>query len=84
MILDFVVISVLGVFVSFFLNFPDLSFDFLKDSFEILKDAVFVANFFIPTLALLPIIIISIALDMTKMAIAVVIRIKSFIPTMGA
>jgi hypothetical protein len=40
--------------------------------------------FFFPIAALLPIIIMSVALDSFKIIVAIVIRIKSFIPGMGS
>ena len=40
--------------------------------------------YFLPIAALLPILIISFALDLAQIVVAIVVRIKSFIPTMGA
>jgi hypothetical protein len=37
-----------------------------------------------PITALLPILIINLAMDMFRIIVALVVRIKSFIPTMGA
>jgi hypothetical protein len=41
-------------------------------------------GYFLPVTALLPIIIVSIGIDVARIVIAIIIRIKSFIPTMGA
>jgi hypothetical protein len=41
-------------------------------------------SYLFPVAALLPIIIMSIALDTFRIIMAIVVRIKSFIPSMGA
>ena len=41
-------------------------------------------NFFIPIGIIMPIIIINLLFDLAKITIAIIVRLKSFIPTMGA
>jgi hypothetical protein len=41
-------------------------------------------GYIFPVAALLPIVVMSIALDSFRIIVAIVIRIKSFIPTMGS
>jgi len=49
-----------------------------------LGDVFGAVGYFFPVAALLPILIISIAMDLFQIIMAIVVRIKSFVPTMGA
>ena len=84
MIFELIIKTLIKAYLQAFEYFPTISFDFLPGLFDVLSDAVFVVHFFIPLVGLLPLILFSIFLDFTKMIIAAVVRIKSFIPTMGA
>lgn len=63
---------------------PDLELEIPNDIYEPLEDAFEGVAYVFPIVALLPIIISSTALSIFRVVWACIIRIKSFIPTMGA
>lgn len=63
---------------------PDIDISIPKDVFDTLQNFLFNLEYIFPIVELLPILVISISLSLFKIAWALVIRIKSFIPTMGA
>ena len=64
---------------------PKIALNFLPDSWvEGIGNIFSVLFYFFPVFQLLPILIISFILDVAKIAFAVLMRIKSFIPGMGA
>lgn len=63
---------------------PDINISIPKDVFDTLQNFLLNLEYIFPIVELLPILVISISLSLFKIAWALVIRIKSFIPTMGA
>lgn len=63
---------------------PDVDISIPKDVFDTLQNFLLNLEYIFPIVELLPILVISISLSLFKIAWALVIRIKSFIPTMGA
>lgn len=63
---------------------PDIDISIPKDVFNTLQNFLLNLEYIFPIVELLPILVISISLSLFKIAWALVIRIKSFIPTMGA
>jgi hypothetical protein len=63
---------------------PDIDISIPKDVFDTLQNFLLNLEYIFPIVELLPILVISISLSLFKIAWALVIRIKSFIPTMGA
>ena len=63
---------------------PEVSIELPENVMEGAGTIFGAIGFFFPVAALLPIIIISISLDIFRIVMAIVVRIKSFIPTMGA
>ena len=65
-------------------SLPDIDISIPKDIFDTLQNFLLNLEYIFPIVELLPILVISISLSLFKIAWALVIRIKSFIPTMGA
>lgn len=65
-------------------SLPDIDISIPKDVFDTLQNFLLNLEYIFPIVELLPILVISISLSLFKIAWALVIRIKSFIPTMGA
>lgn len=63
---------------------PDIDISIPKGVFDTLQNFLLNLEYIFPIVELLPILVISISLSLFKIAWALVIRIKSFIPTMGA
>lgn len=63
---------------------PDIDISIPKDVFDTLQNFLLNLEYIFPIVELLPILVISISLSLFKIAWALVIRVKSFIPTMGA
>ena len=63
---------------------PDIDISIPKDVFDTLQNFLLNLEYIFPIVELLPILVISISLSLFKIAWALVIRIKSFIPTMEA
>lgn len=62
---------------------PDINFELPEVAFQELFDIISSLTWALPVVALMPILVISFALQGFKIAWALLIRIKSFIPTMG-
>lgn len=65
-------------------SLPDIDISIPKDVFNTLQNFLLNLEYIFPIVELLPILVISMSLSLFKIALALVIRIKSFIPTMGA
>lgn len=63
---------------------PDVSFSIPKEAFDGLNNILGLLGFMFPIKGLLAILGISISIKLFHIIWALVIRIKSFIPTMGA
>lgn len=62
---------------------PDINFELPEVAFQELFDIISSLTWALPVVALMPILVISFALQGFKIAWSLLIRIKSFIPTMG-
>lgn len=62
---------------------PDVNFELPDVAFQELFDIISSLTWALPVVALMPILVISFMLQGFKIAWALLIRIKSFIPTMG-
>jgi hypothetical protein len=62
---------------------PTVSVELPENVFDGLKGILNVVGYLIPIAALIPIIIVSFGMDCFKVVMALVVRIKSFIPGMG-
>lgn len=62
---------------------PDVNFELPDVAFQELFDIISCLTWALPVVALMPILVISFMLQGFKIAWALLIRIKSFIPTMG-
>lgn len=63
---------------------PDVSIEFPDGLVDTFSEWLGMLSWVFPVVALMPIFVISFALSVFKIAWALLIRIKSFIPTMGA
>lgn len=63
---------------------PDVNIELPEVAFQELFDIISSLTWALPVVALMPILVISFMLQGFKIAWALLIRIKSFIPTMGA
>lgn len=62
---------------------PDVNFELPDVAFQELFDIISSLTWALPVVALMPILVISFMLQGFKIAWSLLIRIKSFIPTMG-
>lgn len=65
-------------------SFPTFSFVIPDNIFDVLVSMFSSVGYFLPVNELLPILILSLALDVFRVVWAIIIRLKSFIPTMGS
>ena len=63
---------------------PTIEFTIPDNILSGVSDIFAMVGYFFPIAALLPILVMSLALDMFRIVVAIVVRIKSFIPGMGA
>ena len=63
---------------------PTIEINLPENIFSGVSGILGTVGYLFPVTALLPIIVVSIALDVARVVVAIIIRIKSFIPTMGA
>lgn len=63
---------------------PDLDLNFAAGGFDVVKDILYGVNYFIPFKSVFPILFLSASITGFRIVWALVLRIKSFIPTMGA
>lgn len=64
-------------------SLPDIKFEIPDVAFQEFYDIISSLTWALPVVALMPILVISFALQGFKIAWALILRIKSFIPTMG-
>lgn len=85
MITDLLINILLFVPVNLLKLIPDLTFDlnFDADMFESFKDMVVCLDYVLPISVLLGCFAVKIAVRVWQLPYAILIRIKSFIPTMG-
>lgn len=84
MIIDSILNLIFGPLALLLDLLPDLDLEIPNDIYGPLEDAFEGVSYVFPIVPLLPIIISSTALSVFRVVWACVIRIKSFIPTMGA
>lgn len=84
MIVDAILDLILSIPLALLDTLPDINLEISDNVFSGME--TFFANvaYALPVVQLLPILIISNALMLFRVAWAIVIRVKSFIPTMGA
>ncbi len=83
---------ILKMIIDVFMKAPELLLQLIpvidliipKEVFNIFSFIFNGIGYLLPVKALLPILITDISLDFLRIAFALIIRIKSFIPTMGA
>lgn len=79
--------TIINIFLSLPRNLlallPDVNFELPEVAFQELFDIISSLTWALPVVALMPILVISFMLQGFKIAWALLIRIKSFIPTMG-
>jgi hypothetical protein len=63
---------------------PTITTEFPDGITEVVRGTFGVVSYFIPVAALVPIIVLYFSMDLFKVFMALVVRIKSFIPSMGA
>lgn len=82
--LAFIITSVISFITGVIDNLPDIEFN-IPDN--VLSGFGYVAqyiNYFVPVAELMPILAISVSLSVFHIVWAIILRIKSFIPTMGS
>jgi len=84
MIVDAILDLVLSVPIALLDALPEVNFEISENVFNGMETFFGSVAYALPVVQLLPILIISNALMLFRVAWALVIRIKSFIPTMGA
>ena len=88
MIIRFIMDSFLFLPTLVLRAFSNLDFSFANPSdihmFGLLLEPLIIIGYLFPVTSLLPIILFIITLDFIQIAIAIIIRAKSIIPTMGA
>lgn len=65
-------------------NLPAIEVTIPDDAFQNLKSSMQTLGYILPIEGLLPILVTKISVKVARVVMAVVIRVKSFIPTMGA
>lgn len=73
-----------GLIDGFLSALPEIKFEMPENIMDNLIGIFEIVCFLLPVKALLPILITSVTIDLAQIVIAIIIRIKSFIPTMGA
>lgn len=84
MITDFIINLFIKIPYALLSSLPDFSISFDTSYFEKFKSYVSFVGYVLPVSGLLPILVISFSLTVFKFVWALVLRIKSFIPTMGS
>jgi len=84
MIVDAILDLILSVPLALLNALPDINIEISENVFNGMETFFGNVAYALPVVQLLPILIISNALMLFRVAWAIVIRVKSFIPTMGA
>ncbi|MCL1903368.1 MAG: hypothetical protein FWF94_03010 [Oscillospiraceae bacterium] len=84
MLFDALTTAFFAPFYFFIDLLPVIEYDFPNDIFNVLEDSLFIVNFFLPLGLYLNIIKMVLFLDVLQITISLLIRGKSFIPTMGS
>lgn len=84
MIIDAILDLILKIPIAFLDALPNVNLEISENVFNGMETFFGSVAYALPVVQLLPILIISNALMLFRVAWAIVIRIKSFIPTMGA
>ena len=82
--LAFIVTSVIDFITGVIDKLPGIDFSIPDNVLEGFSYVAQYVNYFIPVAELMPILAISVSLSVFHIVWAVILRIKSFIPTMGA
>jgi hypothetical protein len=81
---EFITSAFCGLIIKAINQLPDIDFTIPENVFDGLKYIFDGIAYFIPIKALLPILFIDISISVFQIVWALILRIKSFIPTMGA
>lgn len=84
MIVDAILDLILSIPIALLDALPDINIEISENVFDGMETFFGSVAYALPVVQLLPILIISNVLMLFRVAWAIVIRIKSFIPTMGA
>lgn len=84
MITDGILQLLSSPFILFIGLLPDTTLGLNTGAITAIAEILVGVNYILPVAGLLPILVISLALKGFQIALALIIRIKSFIPTMGA
>lgn len=82
--LAFIITSVIDFITGVIDKLPGIDFSIPDNVLEGFSYVAQYVNYFIPVAELMPILAISVSLSVFHIVWAVILRIKSFIPTMGA
>jgi hypothetical protein len=83
MIIEKILEVVLGVANWLLDLLPDLSFDLPTGFIAVIGNIFYGINYFVPINQVLPILVISFGITGFRIVYATILRLKSFIPTMG-
>ena len=82
--LAFIITSVIDFITGVIDKLPGIDFSIPDNVLEGFSYVAQYVNYFIPVAELMPILAISVSLSVFHIVWAIILRIKSFIPTMGA
>ncbi len=83
MITDFIINLIMSLPLALLDSLPSVDVTIPENVFSSMTWLLSTINYLFPVKALLPILIISFSITTFKIAYAIVLRVKSFIPTMG-
>lgn len=84
MITDFIINSFIQIPYVLLSSLPDFHFEFNSTFFDTLSHFLQIVSYVLPVKGLMPILVSSFGLTFLKISWALVLRVKSFIPTMGS
>ncbi len=79
----FIITSVIEFITNAISQLPTINFDIPDNVLDGLQYLAYI-GYFVPITELMPILVISVSLSVFHITWAIILRIKSFIPTMGA
>lgn len=84
MIIDAIFSVILAIPNALLDSIPNVSLSFASDSMSYLNSVLAYIGYFLPITQLIPLMVIELAVMVLKIVWAIVLMVKSFIPTMGA
>lgn len=82
--LSFIITTIVSFITGIISSLPSIDFNIPDNVLEGLSYISQYVNYFIPVSALMPILVINVSLSVFHIVWSIILRIKSFIPTMGA